>query len=57
VQFTAGDHGSILDPTASAAATVEMQTEMVVFAVGNPLVPLPGDGALILISDPTVVKQ
>jgi pimeloyl-ACP methyl ester carboxylesterase len=57
VQFTAGGHGSILDPTASAAATVEMQTEMVVFAVGNPLVPLPGDGALILISDNSVVKH
>ncbi len=57
VQFTAGDHGSILDPTASAAVTTEMQTEMVVFAVGNPLVPLPGDGAIILISNASVVKQ
>jgi pimeloyl-ACP methyl ester carboxylesterase len=57
VQFTAGDHGSILDPTASAAVTTEMQTEMVVFAVGNPLVPLPGDGAIILISNTAVVKQ
>lgn len=57
VQFTAGDHGSILDPTASAAVTTEMQTEMVVFAVGNPLVPLPGDGAIILISNAAVVKQ
>ena len=26
-QFTAGDHGSILDPTASAAVTTEMQSE------------------------------
>jgi hypothetical protein len=57
VQFTVGNHGSILDPTASAAVTTEMQTEMVVFAVGNPLVPLPGDGQIILISNPAVVKQ
>lgn len=27
VRFSAGDHGSILDPSASMAATVEMQTE------------------------------
>jgi hypothetical protein len=37
VNFVAGDHGSILLPNASAAATVEMQTEMVTFtASGNP---------------------
>lgn len=56
VQFTAGDHGSLLDPTASAAATTEMQTEMVVFAIGNPTVPLPALGQTLLISDPSVVK-
>ncbi|VAW37949.1 hypothetical protein MNBD_GAMMA01-481, partial [hydrothermal vent metagenome] len=28
VRFTEGDHGSILNPTASVAATVEMQTQM-----------------------------
>ena len=28
VRFTAGDHGSLLSPTASAAATVEMQGQM-----------------------------
>ncbi len=31
VRFTAGDHGSILSTTASAAATVEMQTQMATF--------------------------
>jgi len=37
VNFVAGDHGSLLSPTASAATTVEMQTEAVVFTVsGNP---------------------
>ncbi len=36
VNFIAGDHGSILSPAASAAATVEMQTEAVTFTVtGN----------------------
>jgi pimeloyl-ACP methyl ester carboxylesterase len=39
VNFTAGDHGSILSPAASAAATVEMQTEVVTFTVtGNTIV-------------------
>jgi hypothetical protein len=28
VRFTAGDHGSLLSPTASLPATVEMQTQM-----------------------------
>jgi hypothetical protein len=37
VKFTAGDHGSFLLPTASSAATVEMQTEAVSFAVTNGL--------------------
>lgn len=40
VKFTAGDHGSLLDPTTSAAATVEMQTQMANFigSSGNALV-------------------
>ena len=32
VNFTAGVHGSILDPTSSPAATTEMQTEAIFFA-------------------------
>ncbi|MBA3562661.1 MAG: alpha/beta fold hydrolase, partial [Gammaproteobacteria bacterium] len=50
VRFTEGNHGSLLDPTASFAVTVEMQTETVVFAAGNALAGLPGDGQVILIS-------
>jgi pimeloyl-ACP methyl ester carboxylesterase len=57
VRFIAGSHVSLLDPTSSFAATTEMQTEMVVFIAGTPLVPLPGDGAFILISDPTVIRD
>jgi pimeloyl-ACP methyl ester carboxylesterase len=33
VNFTAGTHGSILDPTSSPAATAEMQTEAIAFAL------------------------
>jgi hypothetical protein len=41
VNFVVGDHGSLLSPTASAAATGEMQAETVVYTAGNPLVPIP----------------
>ncbi|MBS0365721.1 MAG: hypothetical protein JSR67_07870 [Proteobacteria bacterium] len=37
VKFTAGVHTSLLDPTRSSAATAEMQTEAVSFAVANGL--------------------
>jgi hypothetical protein len=37
VKFTAGNHSSFLSPTASSAATVEMQTEAVSFAVTDGL--------------------
>lgn len=37
VQFTAGDHGSILSPAASAAATQEMQKETASFLASNGL--------------------
>jgi hypothetical protein len=47
VNFTAGAHGSILDPTSSPAATTEMQTEAIAFALTsgtqlpvNPLAPV-----------------
>jgi hypothetical protein len=37
VNFIAGDHGSLLSPAASAATTVEMQTQAATFTVtGNP---------------------
>jgi pimeloyl-ACP methyl ester carboxylesterase len=35
VQFREGDHGSILDPTASLCATIEMQTETATFLASN----------------------
>jgi len=41
VNFVVGDHGSLLNPAASAAATGEMQAESVVYTAGNPLVPIP----------------
>ena len=41
VNFIAGDHGSLLSPTASLPATQEMQTETVIFTAGNPTVPIP----------------
>jgi len=55
VNFIAGDHGSLLSPTASAAATGEMQTETVIFTAGAPGPIPPGTivpGALT----PTVVQ-
>jgi hypothetical protein len=47
VNFTAGDHGTILSPAASAAATVEMQTEVVTFTV---------TGNIIVATNPAVVQ-
>jgi hypothetical protein len=41
VNFIVGDHGSLLSPTASAAATGEMQAESVVYTAGNASVPIP----------------
>lgn len=35
VRFTAGDHGSLLSPGASVAATVEMQTQLAAFQATN----------------------
>lgn len=48
VNFVVGNHGSILDPTASLAATVEMQTETVLFAATN--------GTTLVISNPAVIQ-
>lgn len=35
VRFIAGDHGSLLNPAASAAATIEMQTQMAAMLVSS----------------------
>jgi hypothetical protein len=48
VNFTAGNHGTIIDPTASLAATVEMQSQVVRFAVA--------DGAAIVITNTAVIE-
>jgi len=59
VNFTAGNHGSIIDPTASLAVTEEMQLEALTFS-GQPVpvVPFPGTppGTTILIGNPTVIQ-
>ena len=52
VAFTAGSHGSLFDPTASLAATVEMQRQSVLFAVSAVQ---PG-GPFVVITDPTVIQ-
>jgi pimeloyl-ACP methyl ester carboxylesterase len=48
VNFTAGNHGTIIDPTASLAATQEMQSQVVQFAASN--------GAAIVITNTTVIE-
>jgi hypothetical protein len=46
--FTAGNHGTIIDPTASLAATQEMQSQVVQFAASN--------GAFIVITNTAVIE-
>jgi hypothetical protein len=48
VRFTAGDHGSLLSPVASLAATVEMQSEMASF--------LATSGTTVVVTDDSVVQ-
>lgn len=48
VNFTAGAHASLLDPTASLAATVEMQGQAVAFTVT--------DGTTVVVTNPAVVQ-
>ncbi|HLJ05524.1 MAG TPA: hypothetical protein VKT26_04600 [Acetobacteraceae bacterium] len=65
VNFVVGSHGSIIDPTASLAATQEMQGEAITFT-GAPLPPIPQlsfpgfppttPGTAILILNPTVIQ-
>lgn len=49
VNYVLGDHGSIIDPTASLAVTVEMQSQSIAFSSTL--------GTTVLISDPTVIEQ
>lgn len=46
-KFTAGSHGSFIDPSDDLAVTTEMQTEMATF--------LATDGGTLLVSDPSVL--
>ena len=48
VRFTAGDHGSLLSPVASPAATAEMQGEMASLLVSQ--------GAAVQIANPSVIR-
>lgn len=48
VQFTAGEHGSLINPAANVAVTTEMQTQMATFAATG--------GTTLLITDTSVIK-
>jgi pimeloyl-ACP methyl ester carboxylesterase len=48
VRFTQGEHGSLLDPTSSAAVTVEMQGEMASMIASG--------GRAVLITNPSVIR-
>lgn len=52
VNFIKGSHGSLFDPTASLAATIEMQRQSVLFAASAVQ---PG-GPFVVITDPTVIQ-
>jgi len=59
VNFLAGDHGSIIDPTASAAVTAEMQGEAISFtgvAIPPAGVAANTPGTTLLIANPTVIQ-
>jgi pimeloyl-ACP methyl ester carboxylesterase len=58
VSFLVGDHGSIIDPTTSLAATREMQGEAITFT-GAPIptiFPPTTPGTVILIGNPRVIQ-
>ena len=48
VRFTEGDHGSLLSPAASLAATVEMQGQMASL--------IASDGTVVLVQDTSVIR-
>jgi len=65
VSFVVGDHGSLIDPTASLATTTQMQAEAITFA-GAPVPPIPSlsfpgfpatpPGSAILVLNPQVIQ-
>jgi len=65
VNFVVGDHGSIIDPTASLAVTTEMQAEAITFAGASvppiPQLSFPGlpatpPGTAVLVLNPPVIQ-
>lgn len=56
VRFIEGDHGSLLSPAASLAATTEMQTQMAIFIAGNAAAQLPDRGRAVVISNNAVIR-
>jgi len=65
VSFVVGDHGSIIDPTASLAVTTEMQAEAITFAGASvppipqlsfPGVPATPPGTAVLVLNPPVIQ-
>jgi len=57
VNFIVGNHGSIIDPTANAAATAEMLSESVFFAAGfPPPAPAAAPGTAIVVTYPQVIQ-
>lgn len=56
VRFIAGDHGALLSPTASLAATTEMQRQMAIYIAGSATPPIPDRGRAVVITDRTVVR-
>ena len=53
VTLTAGDHGSLFSPTASPAATVELQTQAIKFAASANQ----AGGPFVVITNPAIVEQ
>jgi pimeloyl-ACP methyl ester carboxylesterase len=53
VTLTVGSHGSIIDPSTSAAATVELQTQAVKFATSA----TQAGGPFLVITNPAIVEQ
>lgn len=56
VRFIAGDHGSLLSPAASLAATTEMQTQMAIYIAGNATPALPDRGRAVVVSNNAVIR-
>jgi hypothetical protein len=65
VNFVVGDHGSLVDPTASLATTTEMQAEAIAFAgaaippipqLSIPGLPATPPGSALLVLHPTVIQ-